>query len=123
MSSERVSVPHIEGDGSFGFDIVGESNYQEALDRIAGGKTKKGHEVEFLATLIREPNNSHDRNAIAVLIEGRKVGYVARREAKAMAEMIDRRGYSQFTADAMIVGGWTDSKGEGHYGVKLDLNE
>lgn len=118
---ERASCPHMEGDGSFGFDIVGEGSYQEALDSIAGGKTKNGHEIELLATLTREPDNPHDRNAIAVIIAGRKVGYIARTEAEAIAEMIDRHGYSQFTADAMIVGGWTSRKSEGHYGVRLDL--
>lgn len=120
---ERAVAPHMEGDGSFGFDVVGEGSYQDALDFIAGGKTKKGHEIERLATLIREPHNPHDKNAIAVIIDGRKVGYIARTEAKVMATMIDQRGYSQLTADAMIVGGWTDSKGEGYYGVKLDLHD
>ncbi|SEP71428.1 HIRAN domain-containing protein [Devosia sp. YR412] len=118
---DRAAAPHMDGDGSFDFDIVGEASYQEALDTIAGGKTKKGHEIEVLATLVREPSNPHDGNAIAVIIEGRKVGYVARAEAKAISKMIDSCGYSQFTADAMIVGGWVDRKGEGHYGVKLDL--
>ena len=118
---ERAAAPHVEGDGSFDFDIVGEGAYQKALDQIAGGKTKTGHELERLATLIREPENPHDTNAIAVIIEGSKVGYIARAEAKAIAKMMDRVGNSQFTADALIVGGWIGKDGEGHFGVRLDL--
>ena len=116
------SIFHMEGDGDFEFDVVGEASYQDALDRITGGKTDAGHEHECLATLIREPHNPHDSNAIAVFIEGRKVGYIARREASAISEMMDRNGFDRFTADAMIVGGWDrGSRGQAHYGVKLDL--
>jgi hypothetical protein len=118
---EPLTLPHMEGDGSFDFDIVGEASYQDALDIIAGGKTKDGHEIECVASLMREPHNSHDPNAVAVLIEGRKVGYMPREAAAGMAKLMDQHGYTQVTADAMIVGGWSDGKGEGHYGVKLDL--
>lgn len=122
LSSQPVGVPHMEGDGSFEFDIVGEASYQDALSLIAGGKTDASQELERLATLVREPRNVHDANAIAITIEGRKVGYVARKEARAISQMMDRRGYSQFTADALIVGGWDRGRrGQANFGVKLDL--
>lgn len=116
------AVMHMEGDGDFAFDVVGEANYQDAIDVIVGGKTEDGHEHECLALLVREPENRHDRNAIAVFIDSRKVGYVPRREAAAMSKLLDRKGHQSFTADALIVGGWSQGRrGEGHYGVKLDL--
>ena len=40
-------------------------------------------------TLIREPDNRHDRNAIRVEWNGHKLGYVPRAENKAAARAID----------------------------------
>ena len=42
--------------------------------------------------LRREPKNKHDPNAIAVLSEGRKVGYVSASRAAMMAPLLDRIG-------------------------------
>ena len=120
-STPLESAPYLEGDGTFSFDIVGEASYQHALDRIAGGKCEAGHEIERLATLEREPDNRHDANAIAVLIEGLKVGYIPRTDAAMLAEIMDRNDCIQAFADAVIVGGWKRANGEGHYGVCLDL--
>jgi len=40
--------------------------------------------------LLREPDNPHDANAIAVAWRGRKLGYVPRRENAALAWGLDR---------------------------------
>lgn len=39
--------------------------------------------------LIREPENRHDRNAIRVEWQGRKLGYLPRAENRAVAEAMD----------------------------------
>lgn len=122
LASDEAAQFHLGGDGTYDFDVAGEASYQDALDTIVGGKTEGGHEYECLALLIREPNNRHDKNAVAVSIDSRKVGYVPRREAASMAKLMDRKNIRNFTADALVVGGWSRGKrGEGHYGVKLDL--
>lgn len=41
-------------------------------------------------TLKREPNNAHDTNAIQVLWQGQQLGFVPRRENKAVARAMDR---------------------------------
>jgi len=41
-------------------------------------------------TLQREAQNSHDRRAVAVYWQGRKVGYVPRRENRVISAMMDR---------------------------------
>lgn len=41
-------------------------------------------------TLVREPDNRHDRNAIRVEWRGRKLGYVPRRENGPLAAALDR---------------------------------
>jgi hypothetical protein len=40
--------------------------------------------------LVREPHNRHDRNAIRVEWRGHKLGYVPRRENRAVATAMDR---------------------------------
>ena len=46
-------------------------------------------EVGDRLTLEREPNNSKDRNAIVVLHEGRRLGYVGEEKAEELAPKMD----------------------------------
>lgn len=41
-------------------------------------------------TLVREPDNRHDRNAIRIEWNGRQLGYVPRSENRALAAAMDR---------------------------------
>ena len=43
-------------------------------------------------TLVREPANPHDANAVRVEWRGHKLGYVPRRENRAVAQHMDRGG-------------------------------
>ncbi|QBR75336.1 hypothetical protein E3O41_02375 [Microbacterium sediminis] len=62
-------------------------------------------------TLVREPNNAHDPNAVAVLgREGRKVGYVSAARAAILAPLLDQLG-----ADGYRVAGADATE----YSVKL----
>jgi len=112
-------------------DVVGESHYQEALEQITGGKTEDSCDLEKWARLIREPGHPYDRNAVAVYIEGRKVGYLNRDDAQEYGITLDEL-YAEYNLRAVcrasIRGGWRrfDRDGvtvidEGHYGVKLAL--
>lgn len=58
--------------------VVGESHYQRALERLAGGRSDASARVDAVATLKREPDNRYDTNAVVVLIEDRQVGYLSR---------------------------------------------
>lgn len=40
--------------------------------------------------LVREPNNSHDTNAVAVYFQKDKLGYVPRGDNSAISQMLDR---------------------------------
>lgn len=116
-----------EASPEYDFDIVGESFYQDALAKIAGPKTDDGVEIECKAILRPEPNNKHDKNAIAVLIRGMKVGYLSRTDAAAWRQALANRGRARGDTEvrALIVGGWKRNKrgqsDEGSFGVKLDL--
>lgn len=50
-------------------------------DASAVDKLKVGDYLEFVA----EPNNPHDRNAVAIYSDGAKIGYVARTDASPIA--------------------------------------
>ena len=43
-------------------------------------------------TLVREPANPHDSNAVRVEWNGQPLGYVPRRENRAVAQQMDRGG-------------------------------
>lgn len=108
----------IAGDGAYGFPVVGESHYQVALNAICGGRTETGHEHYCEAILETEPDNPHDPNAVAVRIDGRKVGHIPRDLAPRIARAI---GMHRAAVKAVIVGGWSRRGEIGSYGVRLDL--
>ena len=105
--------------------VVGESHYQPALMKVAGGKTDDGAaNPDQKAALIPEPNNPYDKNAVAIGIDGLLVGYLARADAIAYAPVV-RFAASHgrvITARARITGGWDRGHGDtGSFGVVLNL--
>lgn len=113
---------HISGPGAYDLAIVGESNYQRALIRIAGRRsTKENRRVECAAVLHLETDNPHDRNAVRVTMRGETVGYVPRAEAADLRAVLARYNIldgQQVEVDAVIVGG----RQRNNYGVWLDLS-
>jgi hypothetical protein len=69
--------------GRHDLEVVGGSQYQETLWRVVGGRTNERVRVEVQAVLLAEPDNPYDPNAITVLSDGVKVGYVGRDDAQA----------------------------------------
>lgn len=107
---------------SFGMEVVGESNYQDALVAICGKHTRNGYDGEHQATLVLEPSNAYDPNAVMVMIDGRRVGYLAREQAKRVGGYMRAARLDRAICDARIQGGWrTNQHDEGHYGVRLAI--
>ncbi len=67
------------------YSIVG-MNYVKTEDFVAALK------VGTPVTLVREPDNQHDKNAVAVWVDGRKVGFVPKNQNAALAQFIDQAG-------------------------------
>lgn len=112
------------GKGGYPRYVVGESNYQAALAKICGGHNREGHELETVAVLTPEPTNAYDPNAVMVVIEDRKIGYLSRDDAPRYLEALETAGFAGQTAKvgAKIVGGWrTNQHDSGHFGVRLAL--
>lgn len=110
---------------SYDFDVVGESNYQDALRSIVGAETDTGHEHIVDVWLICEGKNPHDRNAVAVFVQEQKVGYLPKSDSgeyrKELRELTG--GIPPARTKGMIVGGGLRKRtGERlHLGIKLDL--
>jgi hypothetical protein len=79
----RPTVAVVLLGGRHDLEVVGESQYQDALWRVAGGRTAERVRVEVQAVLHTEPDNPYNPNAITVLIDGAKVGYLCRDDAHA----------------------------------------
>jgi hypothetical protein len=113
----RVAV--VVGDGAFEFPIVGESHYQDNIERIAGKKTERGVRHRCAAVLSPEPTNP--QRAIRIDVENRTVGYLSRDVAGNFLAALSSNGFTAAVAGAVIVGGWDRGKGDvGSFGVKLD---
>ena len=56
-----------------------------------------------MCELVREPDNEHDKNAIRVEVDHRLIGYISKRQNKALLKIMDEKKI--LTSDVMIVGG------------------
>lgn len=123
--ADAESAEEVEGPG-YDVDIVGESHYQQAIEALAGGRHADGVKVEKTATLILDNLNRYDKQAVAVEIDGRKVGHLSRENARIYREHLKESGDPNRTVScpALICGGWDrGSDDRGHFGVKLDLSD
>lgn len=114
----------LPGSGRYSSDVVGESNYQEAFQRVCGEPTYEGVDEFVVASLLREPENPYDRNAISVWVDGMRVGYLSKQKALKFRDLVDgiHKQDQVPTCNANIRGGWENSEGrQGLYGIWLDL--
>lgn len=126
--AEDSPVMVLECDGRFGTEVRGESHYQSAIaDCIAGlpltRTSPSSCQCDFVACLVREPNNRHDRNAIIVAsVAGKTLGYLPRELAVEFASILDRLDRSlQFQCPGRAYGRQDDSTERWNFGVWLDL--
>jgi hypothetical protein len=98
--------------------VVGESYYQDAFEELTGGRTYDGHELPVTATLIPEDDNTHDPKAVRVEVDGLRVGYLSR----ANARQFRKRCQMAQECTGVIVDGWDRGDGDrGHFGLRLDF--
>lgn len=112
------------GDGRYSVDAVGESNYQDALEKVVGGRRPRGVDKRVTAELVPEDDNPYDSKAVAVLIDGLKVGYLSRGQARIFrAEAGDGlKSAKRILCRGRIRGGWNRGpRDQGHFGVTLDI--
>jgi hypothetical protein len=83
--SDKLVGPELEAlvlPGGKIVQVVGESDYQDALDVICGGKCAEGHQLMCQGGIRPEPHNEYDKRAVGVYVDGRKVGHLSREDAR-----------------------------------------
>lgn len=106
-------------------EVVGESHYQDALWRIVGADrgSRRVHQPAK-ATLVPEPDNPYDPNAIGVWVAGHQVGYLGRDNASAMIaglkSLTSGRRNVRVALNGVIAGRASDASGPDRLGVFLE---
>lgn len=120
-----LQAPNGDEAGDFpDWEVVGESHYQDNLWSIVGQKWMADRRVRFEASaaLIPEPDNPHDRNAVAVHIASLITGYLSREDAEQHQPRIAARQAKiggPVQLPALIAGGGQRRDGPGQLGVFL----
>lgn len=81
-------------------EVAGESYRESEITRALGRSPDVNEEIEetFVAELVPEPDNPHDKNAISVRINGHVVGYIERDQTAPSLPAIQRIAASGHTA-------------------------
>lgn len=107
---------------TFNVACVGESSYLKNLEALCGDRTEDGIDIVTTATLIPESDNSYDKNAVVVRIDGWTVGYLNRQDAVTYRKKYKPGPGEGRSFKANIRGGWDRGETDkGHFGVFLNL--
>lgn len=117
LAGERAALRaagFLVGEEGWSVEIVGESHYQAAIERIIGGTSHR----HYAARLVRDSANPRDSSAVRLDVQGQTVGYVSRDETDDVQPLLQK-------LDAMGRPAWvraTFTGGGGHYsyGVEID---
>lgn len=86
-------------------NLVREGHNQDVLIEMCGPLRARGYLIAVAAELIPEPGNEYDKNAIAVFVDGRMVGYVRRDLACTMSPALRRMKLPSLTLCGVMRGG------------------
>jgi hypothetical protein len=108
------AIAKIRGNGRFEVDVVGESFYTDSFIELARRHRPARDDDEAFgdATLTLEDDNPHDKNAVAVHIEGLQVGHLSRAMAADFRDAIRRDGlqqHRQFAVAARLYWGGSEA--------------
>ena len=75
--------------GETRLEVVGESFYEDNFHAVTRGKKRGSNGIDVVAVLEAEPTNPYDSNAVAVKVDGLKVGHLSKHmAAKYRAQVI-----------------------------------
>lgn len=111
-------------DGGEDLEVVGESFHQDNLWQLVGGRHsfEQRVEVDICAVMVAENDNPYDANAVAIWIDGLKVGHLSRDDARryrpGLLTLQEAQGVP-IALRGVIVGGGMRADGPGRLGVFL----
>ena len=111
-------------EGAQDLEVVGESHYQENLWRLVGPRRREARvRSDICALLVPEDGNPYDANAVAIWIQGLKVGHLSRADARqyrpGLLRLQNHHG-QPIALKGVIVGGGLREDGPGRLGVFLN---
>ncbi len=111
-------------EGGTDLEVVGESYRQENLRQLVGGRhnPEERARVAVLAVLVPETNNPYDPDAVSVWVNGLKVGYLSREDARRYRPgllALQREHRMPIALRGVIAGGGIREDGPGRLGVFL----
>ena len=97
--------------------VVGESFYLDALERIAGGRSEESTRMRVTVVLYPEPDRPYDSSAVGVYVEGQKGGHLSREDAAIFQPRLLRlfEEARLGTCDAQLKGGWLHANSRGEF--------
>jgi hypothetical protein len=119
-TSSGASVLQWPALGRFEFPVVGESNYQSAIQSIAEASASE----QCIAVIVPEDNNKFDQLAVRIDIQNKTVGYMSKDDARSFRKLLSSKKISGkvTSCDAAIIGGFVLRDGsKASYGVTLDI--
>ncbi len=104
-------------------EVVGESHYQDAIAATVGNMIgTEGAYWRGTAEVAHDPENLYDKWAVAVSIDGNRVGYLPSDPGN--VELIEDLAGQARSVPARAIGGYpTDDGGAGYFGIRLILDE
>jgi hypothetical protein len=105
----------------FSFEAVGESHYRENLLAIIE-KHNAHQQGELLvdAVMQTEPDNKFDEFAVAIFVDGKKVGHVPSEYSFEVTTYLDEQNVTAIKVKAVL--GWNIGNPNPPIGVRLDFN-
>jgi hypothetical protein len=116
-----ITVVTLLGDGAFRYDIVVESNHQDNIARIVGGKTEVGSHFRCRTVLLPDKLNEDDQNTVVVAVNGVEAGHIRAVDCREFKQALSAIGADAAECEGLIVGGWKRlDDDEGDFGVRLN---
>jgi hypothetical protein len=105
----------------YSFEAVGESHYRDnLLSIIEKHNAHKEGELYLDAVMQTEPNNKFDEFAVAIFVDGKKVGHVPSDYSYDVTTYLDEQNVTAIKVKAVL--GWNASSPNPPIGVRLDFN-
>lgn len=108
--------------GDVQVDVVEASDYQDALVRLGGERSRAGSIEPVVALLSREPDHPHNKDAVRVDVGDATVGYIGKVDAKQIQPLMQRLEKAGRPAwvRGWVVGGWEGDPGDNNYRIRID---
>lgn len=123
MAPAGIDAIFLHGRGDFRIDVVGVARHLAELREVVGGRLQVGESRPYVARLILREREAHAKEAVAIAIEDRVVGYCPAHLATRYREWLRtwRIEHAVVSCRATITCMQKEPGFEDRYVVRLDL--